>query len=98
MELSNLRAKPPQTWFNVQRLRGYTTGRGKMWTSCGAPVWYQQAIKREKELKRNAPWWLLCLLAAVLLLSDAGAVDCGLEYCFWCLFFGIDYFGLLLPL
>jgi hypothetical protein len=36
----------------------------------------------------DAPWWLSFLRAAVLL-SDAGAVDCGLEYQFWCLFFGI---------
>ena len=36
----------------------------------------------------DAPWWLSFLRAAVLL-SDAGAVDCGLEYLLRCLFFGI---------
>lgn len=36
----------------------------------------------------DAPWWLSFLRAAVLL-SNAGGVDCGLEYLFWCLFFGI---------
>lgn len=36
----------------------------------------------------DAPWWRSFLRAAVLL-SNAGAVDCGLEYLFTCLFFGI---------
>jgi hypothetical protein len=36
----------------------------------------------------DAPWWLLSLRAAVLL-SNAGGVDCGLEYLLRCLFFGI---------
>ncbi len=36
----------------------------------------------------DAPWWPSFLRAAVLL-SDAGAVDCGLEYLLRCLFFGI---------
>ncbi|KAL2167016.1 hypothetical protein VTG60DRAFT_1852 [Thermothelomyces hinnuleus] len=36
----------------------------------------------------DAPWWLSFLRVPVLL-SNAGGVDCGLEYLFRCLFFGI---------
>jgi hypothetical protein len=36
-------------------------------------------------------------IAVLLLLSDAGAVDCGLEYLpWWCLFFGITWYDTLL--